>query len=106
MKKTLQSMLAILLFTIGFSANSQTRYLDDVFSAVTVTSNVTFAINISILPMLQSQPPAPAPILCDIYEPTGDSIVNRPVIILLHTGSFLPPVVNGQATGSKTDSSI
>ena len=106
MKKKLHSILAIILFTLGFSANSQTRYLDDVFSAVTVTSDVTYATNISILPMLMGLAPAPAPILCDIYEPTGDSIVNRPVIILAHTGSFLPPVLNGQPTGSKTDSSI
>lgn len=106
MKKNLHSTLAIILVTLGFSANSQTRYLDDVFSAVTVTSDVTYATNISILPMLMGLAPAPAPILCDIYEPTGDSIVNRPVIILAHTGSFLPPVINGQPTGSKSDLSI
>ena len=106
MKRTVQSILAIILFTIGFSANSQTRYLDDIFASATVTSDIAFATNISVLPMLQSLPPGPAPILCDIYEPTGDSIVNRPVIILMHTGSFLPPVANGQPTGSKTDLSI
>ena len=101
MKKKLHSILAIILFTLGFSANSQTRYLDDVFSAVTVTSDVTYATNITILPLLMGQAPAPAPILCDIYEPTGDTETNRPVIILAHTGSFLPPVINGQPTGSK-----
>ena len=85
MKKKLHSILAIILFTIGFSANYQTRYLDDVFTGVTVTSDVTYATNISILPMLMGLAPAPEPILCDIYEPTGDSIVNRPVIILAHT---------------------
>ena len=55
MKKTLQSILAIAIFTIGFSTNAQTRYLDNVFSTVTVTSNVTYATNISILPLLQNQ---------------------------------------------------
>ena len=106
MKRTLQSILSITLFSVGFSANAQTRYLDDVFSSVTLTSNITYATNISILPMLQSLPPGPAPIQYDIYEPTGDTIVNRPVIILVHTGSFLPPIVNGQPTGAKTDLSI
>ena len=106
MKRTLQSILAIALFSVGFSANAQTRYLDNVFSSVTLTSNITYATNISVLPMLQSLPPGPAPIQYDIYEPTGDTIVNRPVIILVHTGSFLPPVVNGQPTGAKTDLSI
>ena len=106
MKTTLQSILAIALISFGFTASAQTRYLDDVFSAVTVTSDVAYATNTSILPMLQSLPPGPATLKCDIYEPTGDSVVNRPVIILIHTGSFLPPVLNGQATGSKTDLSI
>ena len=101
MKKLLLLLLCVPLIGLG-----QTRYLDDVFSAVTVTSDVTYATNISILPMLQGLPPSPATLKCDIYEPTGDSIVNRPVIILVHTGSFLPPVLNGQPTGSKTDLSI
>ena len=51
-------------------------------------------------------PPGPATLKCDIYEPTGDSVVNRPVIILIHTGTFLPAIANGQPTGSKTDLSI
>jgi hypothetical protein len=106
MKKTLQSILAIVFLSIGISTDAQTRYLDDVFSVVTVTSDVTYATNTSILPMLQGLPPGPATLKCDIYEPTGDSIVNRPVIVLVHTGSFLPPVLNGQPTGSKTDLSI
>ncbi|MBT3612635.1 MAG: T9SS type A sorting domain-containing protein [Flavobacteriales bacterium] len=106
MKKNLQSVFTIFLLSLGLSVNAQTRYLDDVFSAVTVTSNVTYATNISILPMLQGLAPGPANLKCDIYEPTGDTETNRPVIILVHTGSFLPPVVNGQPTGSKTDLSI
>ena len=106
MKTTLQSILILCFLGLGITTNAQTRYLDDVFSAVTVTSDVTYATNISILPMLQGLPPGPTTIKCDIYEPTGDSIVNRPVIILVHTGSFLPPVLNGQPTGSKTDLSI
>jgi hypothetical protein len=73
MKKKLHSILAIILVTLGFSANSQTRYLDDVFTGVTVTSDVTYATNITILPMLMGLPPAPAPLTCDIYEPTGDT---------------------------------
>ena len=106
MKTTLQSVFTIALLSLGLSVNAQERYLDDVFSAVTVTSDVTYATNISILPMLQGLPPGPATLKCDIYTPDGDTETNRPVIILAHTGSFLPPVVNGQATGSKSDLSI
>jgi acetyl esterase/lipase len=106
MKTTLQSILAIAIISIGIDANAQTRYLDDVFSTVTVTSDVVYANNISILPALQGLPPAPTDLTCDIYEPSGDTELDRPVIILAHTGSFLPPVLNGQPTGSKTDSSV
>jgi hypothetical protein len=106
MKTTLQSVFTIALLSLGLSVSAQDRYLDDVFSAVTVTSDVTYATNISILPMLQNLPPGPATLKCDIYEPDGDTETNRPVIILVHTGSFLPPVLNGQPTGSKTDMSI
>ena len=106
MKKILQSILVITLLIASTQANAQTRYLDDMFSSVIVNSNVTYGTNISILPALQGQPPAVAPLMCDIYEPDGDTETNRPVIILAHTGSFLPPVINGQPTGSKTDSSI
>ena len=106
MKTTLQSVFTIALLSLGLSVSAQDRYLDDVFSAVTVTSDVTYATNISILPMLQGLPPGPATLKCDIYEPDGDVLTNRPVIILVHTGSFLPAVLNGQPTGSKTDMSI
>ena len=106
MKRILQSTLAIALISLGFTSSAQTRYLDDVFSAVTVTSDIDYATNISILPLLQALPPGPATLKFDMYEPAGDSLVDRPVIILVHTGSFLPPVVNGQATGSKLDFSI
>ena len=106
MKTTLQSVLTIALLSLGLSASAQDRYLDDVFSTVTVTSDIPFATNISILPVLSGGVPGPATLKCDIYTPDGDTETSRPVIILAHTGSFLPPVVNGQATGSKTDLSI
>ena len=106
MKKTLQNLLAVSILFIGITATSQTRYLDDVFTDVQITDSVVYAQNISIEPMLVGLSPALMPILCDVYEPAGDSLTNRPVIIVAHTGSFLPAVANGQATGSRVDSSI
>ena len=100
-------MKRLLLFLfLPLVSFSQTRYLDDVFTNVTITSDIQFAENISVLPMLAGGQPALMPILCDIYEPTGDNLTERPVVILAHTGSFLPPVINGQPTGDKLDSSI
>ena len=109
MKKSLQNLIAVCLLFIGITANSQNRYLDDVFQNVTITSDIQYAENISVLPVVLSggvNPPALTPIMCDIYEPTGDSLTNRPVVILIHTGSFLPAVINGQPTGDKSDFSI
>ncbi|MGY8989292.1 MAG: hypothetical protein ACKVJA_03440, partial [Flavobacteriales bacterium] len=105
MKKYLQNLLAVTLLFIGITANSQTRYLDEIFTDVSVTET-NFAQNISIEPLLFGLPPGLEPIECDIYEPIGDNVTNRPVIIVSHTGSFLPPVANGQPTGSVKDSAI
>ncbi|MCB9262448.1 MAG: T9SS type A sorting domain-containing protein [Flavobacteriales bacterium] len=43
----------------------------------------------------------------DVYAPTSsaDTVQNRPVIIFLHTGNFLPAPINGSPLGTKTDSS-
>ena len=82
MKKKLHAALIITFIAVCFNANSQTRYLDEIFSEVTITPNVTYATNITILPVLQGLPPAAAPLICDIYEPSGDTETDRPVIIL------------------------
>ena len=106
MKTHLLKYIAIFLIFIGLNTNAQTRYIDNMFDSVTVTSNVAYGQNISILPLLQGLPPVMDTLLCDIYEPKNDTLTDRPVIVLIHTGSFLPPVLNGQATGSKNDNSI
>ncbi len=43
----------------------------------------------------------------DVYMPdmSVDTETERPVIVYVHTGNFLPPVVNGSYGGSKEDSS-
>ncbi len=107
MKKVLRIFIAFTITLSAVSVNAQhMRYLDDIFSSVTVTSDVQYAENISILPLLSGGQPTLMPLLCDIYEPSGDSLTDRPVVILAHTGIFLPPVINGQATGDKLDSSV
>ncbi len=42
----------------------------------------------------------------DVYAPdmSVDDVEERPVIIYLHTGNFLPPPTNGSPTGLRTDS--
>jgi dienelactone hydrolase len=42
----------------------------------------------------------------DVYEPSGDTASVRPLVLVLHTGSFLPAVMNGQPTGGRKDSAV
>ena len=78
------------------------RFKDEIFTNVNVESNVVYGANIGIL----TQTPVLEDLTMDIYTPEGDEVTNRPVVILLHTGTFLPPIVNGQATGDKSDNTL
>ena len=86
----------------SLSANAQTRYVDEITQDVSVTPNVLYGTNIGII----TQAPAQEDLYMDVYQPTGDTATNRPVVIVLHTGSFLPAIINGQPTGSKTDNAV
>lgn len=91
----------IVLSTLVFMTFGQRRYLDSSFD-VDIELDVMYASNISVL----SGAPAQQDLFMDIYTPSGDNQTDRPLILIAHTGSFLPPVVNGQATGSTRDSSV
>ena len=97
MKKLL--MWAAVLSIGAVQAQAQTRYLDEVFDDVNVTSNVVYGENITVITAL----PAPQELLMDIYEPAGDTETDRPVLLYFHTGNFLPPFVNGSPLGTKND---
>ena len=105
MKKLLLLLTCFILF-INNNITAQERYLDEVFSDVDVSSDVVYGNNVTVFPTLLGQAPATEDLLMDIYMPSGDTETNRPVVIMLHTGSFLPAILNGQATGSKTDNAI
>ncbi len=90
----------ILLTVIAFSANGQRQYLDAQYD-VSVETNIVYANNISVI----TGAPAAEDLLMDVYTP-DNSETNRPLILLAHTGSFLPPIINGQATGAKTDGTV
>ena len=101
MKNLLFSTLAVCLAVL--QVNAQTRYLDEVFDEVTVTTDVVYGQNITVITALQGLPPMMEDLKCDIYEPTGDTETERPLLLIFHTGNFLPPYVNGGALGTKSD---
>jgi acetyl esterase/lipase len=61
--------------------NAPMRYRDPVFSNVTVNSNITYgsAVNLSGQTVT---------LMADSYEPTGDTVTQRPAIVWVHGGSF------------------
>ncbi|PBQ32697.1 hypothetical protein CNR22_13240 [Sphingobacteriaceae bacterium] len=101
MKQKLQIFALLCGLAISTNCFSQ-RYLSEIFTAVTVSSGVTYGNNISVL----TGTPASQPLVMDVYQPTGDVQTTRPLIIILHAGSFLPAVASTQAIGKRTDSAV
>ena len=104
MKNLLFSTLVVCLAAL--QVNAQTRYLDEIFDEVQVTSDVQYGTNITILPALQGLPPAAEALMLDIYEPVGDTETERPLFLFFHSGNFLPPMVNGGTQGTRTDNTV
>ena len=65
------------------------RYIDEVFDEVSKTEDIVYG-NAPDLPFifLFEWNTFDIDISMDIYEPEGDTISNRPVIIFAHTGAF------------------
>ncbi|MEO6902693.1 MAG: T9SS type A sorting domain-containing protein [Bacteroidia bacterium] len=101
MRKILLFIGIFYLSAIAKDSFSQ-RYLTEVFPLVTKTSDVIYGNNISVM----TGAPAASDLKMDVYQPSGDVLTERPLVIVLHTGSFLPPILNGQPTGSKNDSAV
>ncbi|MBF26129.1 MAG: hypothetical protein CMP49_06445 [Flavobacteriales bacterium] len=106
MKKALQLITSLLIVLSFQQINAQERYIDNIFSEVDVNYDVVYGNNVTVFPTLLGQGPTTQDLTMDIYSPVGDTETNRPTVILLHTGSFLPAVLNGQATGGKNDNAI
>jgi len=110
MRKTYSFLLASALsFLVVGSASAQQRYLDEVFttSQITHIPDVAYGYNFSQYVPAAMGGPMVIPMYADIFMPdtSVDAEASRPVIVLLHTGSFLP---QGMASpmGSRKDSAI
>jgi acetyl esterase/lipase len=96
----MKKIIPILFLIFSFSLNAQVRYLDEMFTSADVTPDVMYGSNVTII----TGAPTLDTMTMDIYEPSGDTLTARPLVIYIHTGSFLPVPVNGQCTGDKSDS--
>jgi hypothetical protein len=106
MKKKLLFLGFVLSLPLAHIA--QNRYHDAVFTnaQISVTPNVTYGTNQAL--SLSGGAPFAQELKMDIYQPDQavDTEQNRPLILVLHSGNFLPPVINGSPIGTRKDSSV
>ena len=100
--KKLLLLGSLALFGLVATPVHAQRYLTEVFASNTVTKNNVYSTNITVI----TGAPSMDTLKYDVYEPAGDTMAERPVVIVAHTGSFLPVPQNGQATGSRRDSAV
>lgn len=109
--KKLLLLFSFLVCAITVSAQvDDLRYFDEIFDEVSIEQNVEYGLNITVLTTATVGFPTEKELITDIYHPTADTDGLRPVVLVAHTGSFLPPIdaelnsVNGTTSGTKTDS--
>lgn len=118
MKKTVLSIMGVL--ALGWASQAQTRYLDEVFTNVDIAYDVVYGQNFHFIPFHDSPippgnpgaipplgyTPTIGPMTFNLYQPVNDTEGNRPLVIIVHTGNFLPRYINRSATGDKTDNAV
>ncbi len=102
--------LMLMVFGMIFQYTSaQERYIDEIFTdeQIEVDSDVIYGRNATILPMIFAGAPGPMPedLKMDVYRPnsTVDDATDRPVVVIIHGGDFLPAYANRLCWGDKTD---
>ena len=103
--KKLNTLFAFLLLFCALQLNGQ-RYLAEVFSDVEVTYDQAYGVNATVLLVSIAGEALPESLEFDFYEPAGDTIAERPLVVMFHTGNFLPIQLNGSTQGSRGDSSV
>ena len=100
-----------LLLTLGLCSGLQAQnsgpYLEELYD-VSVQQDVIYGVNATILPVLfgQTNEAVPRPLNCDVYTPVGDNNDARPLMLVMHTGNFLPFPQNNGTGGTIRDSTV
>lgn len=111
MKKTGLFLLGALLMLLASTASAQPhRYLDPVFTNVKRTNGVIYGSNFTVLTISTLGRTVREPLVMDVYEPEGDVLPERPLVLYFHTGNFLPWInpatglsVNQSCGGTRND---
>lgn len=102
--KKITTFFALLLLFVATSVTAQERYKDQVFSAASSTV-VPYGSNFTVLTLSVTGHTARQSLVARVYTPAGDVETNRPLVIYLHTGNFLPFPQNSGCYGTINDSS-
>ena len=108
MKKLLLSAVLLLSAT---AAMAQIKYVDRVLnpSQITKSMHIMYGANYTVMKggwQWDGKPTTPLrldTLRMDVYEPT-DGVAKRPLVIFMHSGSFLPRYANNSPVGYKDDS--
>lgn len=103
--KQLLTLIAVLSCFMQLSAQ-EGRFLKEIFDKVKVTQNVVYGQNATVITLPVTGGATKIPLIMDVYEPEDDSAKERPLVLIFHTGNFLPVPQNGQINGTYRDSSI
>ncbi len=104
MIKKLTSLLVLSLLLVG-GLMAQNRYIDAMFEVGAPEMDVTYSTNIDPLAISQGAT-GPTPQLMNVYQPEEDTVDLRPVVVVFHTGNFLPQYFNGGPYGARNDSAV
>ncbi len=96
--------LALALVAATCTMYAQQRYLNEVFTGVTVDTSVIYGVNATVLFFPFVNQAVPQPQYMDVYRPEGDTVTDRPLVLYYHTGNFLPYPQNLGCGGTRRDS--
>jgi dienelactone hydrolase len=87
MERIFLFIIAFVFLNCGKNGNNnghvqQNRYEQKIFKNITVSANIKYGENQNLQGQRQE-------LIMDIYEPEGDRLSQRPLVILAHGGSFL-----------------
>ncbi|MCS6929789.1 MAG: T9SS type A sorting domain-containing protein [Saprospiraceae bacterium] len=111
MKNSRRFLLGASFLLLAVFASAQPkRYLDPVFTNVKRTNGVIYGSNFTVLTISTLGRTVREPLVMDVYEPEGDTLAQRPLVLYFHTGNFLPWInpqtgqsVNQSCGGTRND---
>ncbi len=95
-----------LLLCMSSLLHAQQRYIDEIFTDVNVTYDITYGVNATVLYFSVLGEAIPEALKMDVYEPANDTLSERPLIVLAHTGNFLPQPDFCQVIGRRDEEFI